>query len=273
MTSASDSPSGAANCSRTGPSKTDPSRTSPSRSSPVQQLPLPVLLNQEISFDNFYGGVNQKNVVILQQALSTDPSKCRETLIYIVGPAAAGKTHLACAAMQFVERGGGRACYVAMDELRGVDLINEQPDSLFDGLEDFVLVVLDNIDAWLISAAREQALFNVFNRFKITGQQLMLTARTVPAYLKVELPDLSSRLNSGLLLSLVTLDDLEKQRVLIELALQKGLVLADEVAAYILKRSGRNMAQLTAVLATLDRASLVEQRRLTVPFVKKVLHW
>ena len=46
-----------------------------------------------------------------------------------------------------------------------------------------------------------------------------------------------------------------------------------DVAAFVIRRSERNLGQLLQVLDTLERASLVEQRKLTVPFVKKVLGW
>jgi len=89
----------------------------------------------------------------------------------------------------------------------------------------------------------------------------------------VQLPDLSSRLKSGLLLNLVSLSDSEKEDLLRDLAIQKGLRLEEEVSSYIIKRSGRNLSELVGILDTLDKASLVENRKLTVPFVKKILQW
>ena len=144
---------------------------------------------------------------------------------------------------------------------------------MFEGLESYSLVVLDNIDSWLVSNDREQSLFNLFNRFKMTGQQLLLSSKSVPGHLAVTLPDLSSRLKSGLLLNLVSLIDQEKEALLRDLAVQKGLRLEGEVSSYIIKRSGRNLSELVSVLDTLDQASLVENRKLTVPFVKKILLW
>ena len=234
--------------------------------SPQQQLALPVLQRQEASFDNFLGNANRKCVTLLKQSLEQHD----ETLIYIAGPSGSGKTHLMYASIAYFEAfHQDLACYFSMDEL----IENDEVDTLFEGLDGFSLVVLDNIDSWLISSDREQSLFNLFNRFKMTGQQLILSSKSVPEYLQIVLPDLSSRLKSGLLLSLVSLIDQEKEALLRDLAIQKGLRLEEEVSSYIIRRSGRNLSELVNVLDTLDQASLVENRKLTVPFVKKICQW
>ena len=46
-----------------------------------------------------------------------------------------------------------------------------------------------------------------------------------------------------------------------------------EVANYIIGRAPRSLAQLIELLNRLDSSSLIEQRALTIPFVKKALGW
>ena len=50
----------------------------------------------------------------------------------------------------------------------------------------------------------------------------------------------------------------------------KGFELPQQVASYMLKNYSRDMAALFEKLEQLDRVSLQQQRRLTVPFVKAV---
>jgi DnaA family protein len=57
------------------------------------------------------------------------------------------------------------------------------------------------------------------------------------------------------------------------LAKLKGFLMDDDVSAFILKRSGRDVPSLLSIIDTLDKATLIEKRRLTVPFVKKILNW
>jgi DnaA-homolog protein len=54
-------------------------------------------------------------------------------------------------------------------------------------------------------------------------------------------------------------------------AARRGLELADEAALFLVRRLPRDMHSLCDVLDRLDAASLVAQRRLTVPFLREAL--
>ena len=101
----------------------------------------------------------------------------------------------------------------------------------------------------------------------------MITSKCPPGRLNVQLKDLQSRLQSGLLLTLSDISDVEKEGMLKSLAKLKGFLMDDEVSAFILKRSDRDIPALLEVIDNLDKATLIEKRKLTVPFVKKVLNW
>jgi DnaA family protein len=51
----------------------------------------------------------------------------------------------------------------------------------------------------------------------------------------------------------------------------RGLYLSNEVAVFLLNRLPRDSRGLMTALEKLDGASLQEQRRLTLPFVKDIL--
>jgi DnaA family protein len=52
----------------------------------------------------------------------------------------------------------------------------------------------------------------------------------------------------------------------------RGMHLPDDVGRYILTHYSRHMGALFAALDELDKATLAAQRKLTIPFVKDVLH-
>ena len=54
-------------------------------------------------------------------------------------------------------------------------------------------------------------------------------------------------------------------------AAQRGLQLPYETSEYLLKRMPRDMRSLFEILDQLDEASLVAQRRLTIPFIRDAL--
>jgi DnaA family protein len=68
-------------------------------------------------------------------------------------------------------------------------------------------------------------------------------------------------------------DDGERNAILCFRAARRGLHLSPEVASYILDRAPRSVSNLLEVLENLDKASLVEQRALSIPFVRKALKW
>jgi DnaA family protein len=49
------------------------------------------------------------------------------------------------------------------------------------------------------------------------------------------------------------------------------LILSHDTASFLLQRIPRDIHYLTQVVEQLDQASLVAQRRLTIPFVRNVL--
>ncbi len=56
-----------------------------------------------------------------------------------------------------------------------------------------------------------------------------------------------------------------------ERAAARGLAFEDAALEWMLRRCSRDLRSLTALFERLDHASLVAQRRLTVPFLRQVL--
>ena len=91
------------------------------------------------------------------------------------------------------------------------------------------------------------------------------------ASLNIKLADLRSRLSWGPIYKLDALNENEKQKALQQRAKKRGLDLSDDVATYLLKHSPRDMSSLFTLFEKLDKASMVEKRKLTIPFIKDYL--
>jgi len=85
------------------------------------------------------------------------------------------------------------------------------------------------------------------------------------------LADLRSRLSWGLVLQLNELGDNDKISTLKSRANKRGFELPTSVAQFLLNRCSRNMHDLQDLLDSLDKASLMAQRKITIPFVKHTL--
>ncbi len=234
------------------------------QSSP-QQLSLGIQLRDDATFGNYYAQDNRLNQQVLM-ALQYQLQSFGEQFIYLSGAPGVGVSHLLQAACHHAGEQGKLAQYLPLQEL-----ILVEPTNLLEGLEALDLVCLDGLQHVIGRPDWERALFSFFNAMRDSGRRVVMAANKGPRELPVQLPDLQSRLNWGLVYQVQPLDDASKQKALQMRARGRGLELTDEVAQYILHRAPRSTHELFKTLDRLDEASLAEQRRLTIPFVKQTL--
>lgn len=226
-----------------------------------EQLPLGLRLNAASQFDNFVAGDNAELVDVLQRVASAGG----ETSVYCWADKGLGKTHLLQAACRRAAAARRRSAYLALRQLDGIT------PGVLEGWERYDLVCLDDLQAIAGDARWEEALFHLYNRLRERGASLVASGADAPGNMGLELPDLVSRLEAGLVYPLRSLDDRQRRRALQLRAAQQGVELSDETAEYLLVRVARDMSALCGMLERLDKASLAAQRRLTIPFVKSVL--
>lgn len=226
------------------------------------QPPLPGLpLRDSATFDSFYEGKNQQIVTFLKRMLAGEES---EQFVYLWGEKGAGVSHLLQASCQEMARQQQTSMYISL--LKKTDYSPQ----LFESLEMFQLVCLDDVDDLEQDVFWQQAVFHLYNRLRDSQRKLIVAAHKPPQELKV-LPDLQSRLAWGLTYEVQCLTDDEKIKALQLRANTRGFDLAHEVAQFILRRVPRNMTELFATFDQLDAAAIAAQRRMTIPFVKSIL--
>ncbi len=225
------------------------------------QLPLGLALRESARFDSYFSGLNAEAVQHLQQAATGEG----ENFIYAAGATGVGKTHLLQAACHSASQCGRSSTYLPLQEMSEL-----APDVLED-LEQLNLVCLDDVSATAGHADWERGLFDLFNRLRAAGSTLLVADEQRPDQSGFALPDLVSRLGWGLSYTLKPLADDDVFAALSCRAKGRGLELPEDTAQFLLRRLPRDLPTLFALLDTLDTASLIEQRRLTIPFVKSVL--
>lgn len=229
----------------------------------VPQLPLALRYPPDQRLETFVrapaGAVEQ-----LRAAATGDAAAARDAL-YLAGPAGVGKTHLLLATCAAAEASGRRAAYLPLAAAAG-----RLRDAL-QALEGNDLIALDGLEVIAGNREDEVALFDAHNRARAAGVTPVYAARDIPDAIGLVLPDLRSRLGQCTRISLAPLDDDGRREILQQRAQRRGLVLEDAALEWLLKRVGRDLGGLTALLDQLDRASLAAQRRITVPFLRKTL--
>ncbi len=211
----------------------------------MRQLILDLLPETPPSLDNFVPGGNAETLAALTHWLAgsrPDPSFC------LWGEAGSGRSHLL------------QAC--------GFDYVNaDENPSLADVVESAQLAV-DNVD--VLDGEGQIALFNHFNRLKMSGGRLLTSAPQPPAHLDLR-EDLRTRLGSGLIYRLQPLTDGEKSAALATQAKERALKLPAEAIDYLMRHAPRDMRTLSALVVAIDHYTLEQKRVVTLPLLRELL--
>lgn len=228
------------------------------------QLPLWSPTVNPSRFDNFETEEHNSNIALLQslQGYIHNPET---TPFFVHGESGSGKTHLLHSAAHLSRILGEKS--VIYCDCRSASMT----PAVLLGCIDFACFLLDNIDAWSNSEEGEKALFSIVEQAKTRQLRLVITAQQSPKNSQFELADLVSRLSSGVVFQLNPLTDAGKFKVLQQNLEARNLTVDSKVLDYLLTHFSRDNHSLFAALDKLDRASMIEQRKLTVPFVQQVL--
>ncbi len=229
----------------------------------VAQLTLMVQLPDDETFDSFKSELNQG----IASQLKTFIEQNQQTphSFYLFGLSSVGKSHLLHASSSYAAQLGKSSVCLSCAELK------QLPVEVLDGLEQIDLICLDDIHLIAGDKRWQQAIFDLYNRVLEQNNYLLISGDESAQKLGISLPDLVSRLSWGLTEQIKPLDDDEKITALQYRATQRGLFLSDEVVKFLLNRLSRDMGSLIESLDVLDKASIQEQRKITIPFIKEVL--
>lgn len=223
----------------------------------MRQLPLGVRLRDRADFENFHVGRNAQAVAMVQGLASA----AGRGVAWLVGPAGSGKSHLLQAACARLPGSG----YFPLGDLVGVG------PGVLEGAEALPVVCIDDLERVIGQSAWEAALFRLYVEIEARQGRLLLAADRSPSELPFALPDLASRCAAATRGRLRVLDEAEQREALRHRASLRGLSLPDDCARYLQRHFPRDMATLQRLLDRLDQASLAEQRRLTLPFIREAL--
>jgi DnaA family protein len=232
------------------------------------QLALSVQLPDDEVFDSYHGELNDS--VVSQLSLFVENIKVKKlnqpSCFYLFGLTGVGKSHLLHACSAYAAQLGITSVCLSCAELLQLSV------EVLDGLEQIDFICLDDIHLIAGNKLWEQAVFDLYNKVLEQGNTLLISGDQSVSQLGLTLPDLISRLSWGLAEQIKPLNDIGKVLALQFRASKRGLMLSDDAANFLLNRLSREMANLIASLDTLDKASIREQRKITIPFIKDVLN-
>jgi len=222
----------------------------------MRQLPLSVRLQDRAVFGSFLPGANVQAL-----AAARDLAAGSTPLLYLHGQSGAGRSHL----LQAICATAAGAGYFPLAQLR------QMGESVLDGVAQLPVVALDDLHLVAGEADWERRLFNLYNECRHAGTRLAVAAAVPAQDLPLALPDLASRLSAMPHYALRPLDEMQQREALQLRAAQRGIELPPETLLYLQRHFPRDMGSLNRLLDQLDLASLEEQRRVTLPFIREVL--
>lgn len=190
----------------------------------------------------------------------------------IWGPSGTGKTHILHAILEFIDK------HEKADHPPGVFLGAHGKPPRFPELAHFVsnsgvhplprVVAVD--DVHLMEPGDAAHLWTLYNVMDRKGRALLLGSRISPEELFQENPHMRSRLLSGLVVWLDHPSDHTKLLIMEKLALDRQVAIPPAVLRYLVVRRCRSIGNLEQILNILDRESLRQKRKITIPFLKEL---
>ncbi|MGO4909008.1 DnaA ATPase domain-containing protein [Pseudorhodobacter sp. W20_MBD10_FR17] len=162
----------------------------------------------------------------------------------LVGPPAAGKTHLAHV---WASASGNSATLHPASKLASADIaaLGAQP-----------AVVIEDCETLPLHPGAQEALFHLHNMLAAKGAALLMTAASAPRDWGLTLADLKSRVQAASVTRLEAPDDALLSAVLIKLFSDRQITVSPALIAYLLPRMERSFAAARALVAKLDGEAL-----------------
>ena len=215
----------------------------------VQQLILDLPVRTSLERGDFLvSEVNQLTVSRLEE-----PSTWPNGKLVLVGPEGAGKTPLA---QIWAEQEGARLVHPPDLERLDIGKFDES-------------VALDDADR--IESAAERALLHLHNQVAASGHCLLLTARRVPRYWNVGLPDLRSRMEATDVVRIDAPDEALLGAVLMKLFADRQNAVTPSAISWLTRHMDRSFAEAQRIVAAIDARALAERRKVTRNLAAEVL--
>ena len=221
----------------------------------MKQIPFSFPKFDFNKFDFFHSNiVNRETIALIDNLFKFN---YKDNRIYLWGPSAVGKTHILIATIKK---------FLNLNK-EIIDLSFIDDNDTFD-LGSIDLFFLDDIDR--ADGKIQNNLFNIFNMSENENAAIFITGSLPPNQMSLR-PDLRTRISQCLVLNLKELEDEEKKDVLLKRSYFMGINLKLEIIDYLVKNYNRNMHELIKLIEKIDKESIIQKKRITIPFIKSFM--
>ena len=184
---------------------------------------------------------------------------------YLYGGAGTGKSHLLTAICDSYLEVGKSAIKVSLLELL------DAPIEAITSLEMYDLVALDDIEAISGVPHWQKAVFHLINNNNDGGGQLVFSSRFAPIELKLELPDLQSRLTQAVSVRVPSGQSYADRLALLTSVMErKGVHFDPQIIDYLLMHGPTQTSTLLQSLEQLEKMLQGEKVKLSNATIKQI---
>jgi DnaA family protein len=220
----------------------------------MNQLGLPIVLNVQMSLDNFVA--NEQAQSLIGQFFDVDTG----AEVYVYGDSGSGKTHFLQAVIFSAIEKNKTAVFI--------DCLEEIPDYLIEMVADINWLAIDNIGH--VSKGQQHLLFDLYNRARQENVNILVSGALLPTGLDL-MQDMKTRLNLAAVFQLEALDDMQTKEVLNNQMSERNMSIDEKVYSYLFKHYSRDINKLLDAISNLDEASMQAKQAISIPLAKKVL--
>lgn len=171
----------------------------------------------------------------------------------VCGPTGSGKSHLA-SALKTLSNG-----FI-------IEAQNLTEDKLDKLAENRCLIIED-----IYKYKSEKLLLHIYNMMIERNHNFMFTSKISITNINFKLLDLKSRLLSMPQINIGLPDDELLISLLMKNFSDKGVLVESEVISYLIKRIDRSFESIIEMTSKINTLSLENSKKITIPFIKKVL--
>lgn len=242
----------------------------------IKKVKIDAQLNPKYSFDNFIEGDCNKLARSAGLAISKNPGGTAFNPLVIYGDVGLGKTHLAHAIGNEVQKKfpNKTTLYISTERFASqiIEAIKKNSVSdLVNFYQSIDLLIVDDIQSLSGKAKTQEIFFNIFNQLHQIGKQIILTADRPPKALEDIQDRLVSRFKWGLSADLQAPDFETRMAILIAKMESEGIKLPSEVIEYISFNVKENVRELEGVLISIVAQSSLNNKQIDLSLTRKIV--
>ena len=242
----------------------------------LQSMHIDSQLNENYSFDNFIEGDCNRLARSAGMAIAENPGKTAFNPLLIYSQTGLGKTHL-CHAIglqvkhKFPEK---TVLYVQTEQFINQFVNASKSNTLNDFVHFYQMIdvlLIDDIQFLAKKTKTQETFFHIFNYLHQNGKQLVMTSDKLPIDLQDMEPRLLSRFKWGLTADLQMPDNATRAAILKNKLYNNGIILSDEVVAFIADNVRTNIRELEGVLISLVAQSSLNKKNITIDLAQQII--